>query len=201
MPHSWKSHATAQMAFFALCIDTDECDIDQMACNEHGVCVNQDGGYSCNCYQSSFYGPLWIGTRCETGEYIEHSSSLKWFILHRRRKLFNIGGGANPAQPTSILGGGIYQKYIYACVHMHMYAHTCVKYLYTHACMHTHVCMYAQPMQTYILPTSILWGGFTKSTYSHACICTCMHTHVLNIYTPMHACTHMYACMHSLCKH
>ena len=36
-------------------------------------------------------------------------------------------------------------------MHMHMYAHTCVKYSYTYACMHTHVCMHAQPMQTYIL--------------------------------------------------
>ena len=60
------------------------------------------------------------------------------------------GGGANPARPTSILGGGGYcQKYIFACVCMYMYAHTCVKYSYTHACMH--VCMHAQPMQTYIL--------------------------------------------------
>ena len=43
--------------------------------------------------------------------------------------------------------------------------------------------------------------GIAKSTYTHACTCTCMHTHVLNIHTPMHACTSMYACMHSLCKH
>ena len=74
--------------------------------------------------------------------------------FHRRWKLFNIGGGggANPAQPTSILGGGGgCKKYLYACVHMHIYAHTCVQYSNTHACMHTHVCMHAQPMQTYIL--------------------------------------------------
>ena len=32
------------------------------------------------------------------------------------------------------------------------------------------------------------WGwGIAKNTYTHAC--TCMHTHVLNIHTPMHACT------------
>ena len=52
-------------------------------------------------------------------------------IIHRRRKLFNMGGGGgggvNPARPTSILEGDC-QKYIYPCVHMHMYAHTCVKY-------------------------------------------------------------------------
>ena len=66
-------------------------------------------------------------------------------IIHRRRKLFNIGG-ANPAQPTSI-PWRYFQKYIYACVHMHMYAHTCVKYSYTHACMHTHVCMHEHHMQ------------------------------------------------------
>ena len=61
---------------------------------------------------------------------------------HRRRKLFNIGGGgggANPAWPNSILGGG---------------------------------------------------GGIAKSTYRHACTCTCMHTHVFNIHSPMHACMH-----------
>ena len=44
-------------------------------------------------------------------------------------------------------------------------------------------------------------GGNTKSTYKHACTCTCMRTHLLNIQTPMHASTRMYACMHSLCKH
>ena len=49
-------------------------------------------------------------------------------------------------------------------------------------------------------PTSIRVGGcIAKSTYTHEY--TCMHLHVLNIHTPMHACTHMYACMHSLCKH
>ena len=47
--------------------------------------------------------------------------------------------------------GGVMPKVLYACVHMHIYAHTCVKYSYTHACMHTHVSMHAQPMQTHIL--------------------------------------------------
>ena len=50
-------------------------------------------------------------------------------------------------------------------------------------------------------PTSILGGGgIAKSSFTHACTCTCMHTHVLNIQTPMHAYTRMYACMHSLCN-
>ena len=44
-----------------------------------------------------------------------------------------------------------------------------------------------------------LWGGggggTAKSTYTHAC--TCMHTHVLNIHTPMHACMHTHVCMHA----
>ena len=44
-------------------------------------------------------------------------------------------------------------------------------------------------------------GGIAKSTYTHACTCTFMHTHALNIHTPIYACTRMYACMHSLCKH
>ena len=43
--------------------------------------------------------------------------------------------------------------------------------------------------------------GIAIGSYTHACTCTCMDTHVLNIHTPMHACTRMYACMHSLCKH
>ena len=49
-------------------------------------------------------------------------------ITHRRGKLLNIGGGgANPAQLTSILGGGgILPK-----VHIHMRAHA-------HVC--THMC-------------------------------------------------------------
>ena len=53
---------------------------------------------------------------------------------HRRRKLFNIGGGGGgPAWPNSIFGaeGG---------------------------------------------------GGIAKSTYTHACTCTFLHTHVLNIH-------------------
>ena len=40
-------------------------------------------------------------------------------------------------------------------------------------------------------PTSILGGGYAKSTYTHAYTCTCMNTHVLNIHTPMHACIHV----------
>ena len=43
-------------------------------------------------------------------------------------------------------------------------------------------------------------GGIAKSIYTHACTCTCMTIHVLNIHTPMHACTRMYVCMHSLCN-
>ena len=49
-------------------------------------------------------------------------------------------------------------------------------------------------------PAQPLQGGggvIAKSTYTFAC--TCMHTHVLNIHTHMHACTRMYACLHSLC--
>ena len=64
------------------------------------------------------------------------------------------GGGGNPARQISILGGGgggYCQKYIYACMYIHIYAHTCVKCPYTSAYMHTHVCMHAQPMHTYIL--------------------------------------------------
>ena len=68
---------------------------------------------------------------------------------------FSILGGPNPARPTSILEGGYCQKYIFACVHMYMYAHTCIKYSYTHACIHRHVCMHAQSMQTYILDIDI----------------------------------------------
>ena len=52
------------------------------------------------------------------------------FVLpvHRRRKLFDIGwgGGAYPAKPTSILGGGVLPK-----VHIRMRAHA-------HVC--THMC-------------------------------------------------------------
>ena len=62
------------------------------------------------------------------------------------------GGGQTQRGQLQCWGGGGYcQKHIYACVHRHMYAHTCVKYSYTYACMHTHVCMHAQSMQTYIL--------------------------------------------------
>ena len=62
------------------------------------------------------------------------------------------GGKPNAANFNTFGGGGGYcQKYIYACVQMNMYAHTCVKYSYTHACIYSHVCMHAQPMQTYIL--------------------------------------------------
>ena len=51
--------------------------------------------------------------------------------LHRRRKLFNIGGGGGGGgggkTQLQYLGGGggwYFEKYIYACVHMHMYANT-----------------------------------------------------------------------------
>ena len=46
------------------------------------------------------------------------------------------GGGAKPSEANFNTwgGGGYCQKYIYACVHMHMYAHTCVKYSNTHVC-------------------------------------------------------------------
>ena len=56
------------------------------------------------------------------------------------------GGGANQAKPTSILGGGggYCQKYIYACVRMHMYTHTCVEYSYTmHAYTYMYTCMHS----------------------------------------------------------
>ena len=60
---------------------------------------------------------------------------------------FNTWGGGG-----GLVSRGWYcQKYIYACVYMHMCAHTYVKYSYTHACMHTHNSTHAQPMQTYIL--------------------------------------------------
>ena len=72
-------------------------------------------------------------------------------LYHRRRKLFNIGGAKPSAANFKTWGEGYCQKYIYACLYMHMYAHTCVKYSYTHACTHTHVCMRVQPMQTYVL--------------------------------------------------
>ena len=76
-------------------------------------------------------------------------------LTHRRRKLFNRGvGGQTQFGQLQYLGGGgggYCQRYIYACVHMHMYAHTYVKYSYTNASMHMQVCMHAQPMQTYIL--------------------------------------------------
>ena len=63
------------------------------------------------------------------------------------------GGGANPARPTSILGGGggeggggiAKSTYTLACTFTCI--HTRVKYSYTHACMHTHVCMHTQPIQ------------------------------------------------------
>ena len=41
-------------------------------------------------------------------------------------------------------------------------------------------------------PTSILGWGIAKSTYMHACKCTYMHTHMLNIHTPMHAHAYMH---------
>ena len=50
------------------------------------------------------------------------------------------------------------------------------------------------------------WGGGLPEVHiqmrEHAHVCTpVLHTHVFNIHTPMHACTTMYACIHSLCKH
>ena len=62
-----------------------------------------------------------------------------------RRKLFNIGGGGEPAMPTC---GGILQKYTYthACAHTSMYIR---KHMYmllnVHTPMHacTHICMHA----------------------------------------------------------
>ena len=48
-------------------------------------------------------------------------------------------------------------------------------------------------------PTSILFfwggGGIAKSTYTHACTCTCMHTRVKYSYT--HACVCTHACIHA----
>ena len=63
----------------------------------------------------------------------------------------NGGGGGGGAE---YLGMGVLPK-----VHIRMRAHTCtcmnthVLNIHTpmHACMHTDVCMHAQPMQTYIL--------------------------------------------------
>ena len=57
------------------------------------------------------------------------------FVLpvHRRRKLFDIGwgggggGGANPAKPTSILGGGGVLPKVH--IRMRAHAHVC-----THMC-------------------------------------------------------------------
>ena len=74
------------------------------------------------------------------------------FYFHRRRKLFNIGGAKPSADNFNTWGGGgeVLPKVhirMHAPICTHMYAHTCVKY----ACMQTHVCMHAQPMQTYML--------------------------------------------------
>ena len=41
--------------------------------------------------------------------------------------------------------------HMHACTCMYINAHTSVKYSYTHACMHMHICMHAQSIQTYIL--------------------------------------------------
>ena len=61
------------------------------------------------------------------------------------------GGGANQAWQTSILGGGDIAKSAFTHALTCTCMHTGVKYSYTHECMYTHVCMGAQPMQTYIL--------------------------------------------------
>lgn len=41
--------------------DVDECQIDVMACNQRGTCVNTMYGYTCECYQQ------WEGARCQNG--------------------------------------------------------------------------------------------------------------------------------------
>ena len=78
------------------------------------------------------------------------------FYFHRRRKLFDIGGCQTQRSQLQYLGGGgeVLPKVhirMRAPICTHMYAHTCVKYSCIHACMQTHVCMHAQPMQTYML--------------------------------------------------
>ena len=52
-----------------------------------------------------------------------------------------------------------------------------------------------QPRKTRFYITERLLMGHKESNQ------TCMHTHVLNIHTLMHACMHKCVCMHSLCKH
>ena len=85
-------------------------------------------------------------------------SSFKWCpkdccLAHRRRKLFNIGGGWGQSQRGQFqyLWRGIAKMYIYACMHTRMNEHRkahvhALKCSYTHACMHIHMfaCMHMQ---------------------------------------------------------
>ena len=114
------------------------------------MCVGGGGGGGAN-NSSSMILPISFSF-INVHEYA--NEIILYMTIHRRRKLFNIGGNKPSAANFNILwgGGGWYcQKYIYTYMHIHMYAHTCVKCSYTHACMHTNVWMHAQPMHSYIL--------------------------------------------------
>ena len=68
--------------------------------------------------------------------------------VHRHRKLFNMeGGGAKPARPSSILGGGGIAECTYTCMQAH--THVCIHMFMLlnartpmHACLHMHLCIF-----------------------------------------------------------
>ena len=71
-------------------------------------------------------------------------------LFHRRRKLFNMGGGANPERSASILGGGVLPK-VHICMCAHAHICTVTHVLNINSPMYACIRLHAQPMQTYIL--------------------------------------------------
>ena len=54
----------------AICYDIDECDTETHRCDENALCINEEGGYKCQCNA----GYLGDGFNCQS-KYIIHTNN------------------------------------------------------------------------------------------------------------------------------